>query len=418
MAEKRFWSYENKMVILCMLCFGLTMLDRFAIANMATFMMPELGMTNTDLGLVMSAFALAWGISGYLGSVLSDLTENKKLVLLACMLAFSVCSFLSGVAITFIALIIIRFIMGIFEGPIFPVLQAFVLAQSSPQRRGMNVGLVSTTSMGIISMLLGPIILVAVCQAFGWRQTFFLTLLPGLIIAYLVHKVLREPDMTNVGGAKTKAEKTSLKGSLSVFKNRNVITAILFSSFIMCWNITTLTFAPVYLVTVKGFSETAMSYIMAIIGLGAVIWGTLVPSLSDRFGRKSTVFIFSLLTVVSSLGLVIAPSPVLIGICVFIGWCGSGVFPIYQVAILGESIDPKYASTAIAGVQMVGEIGGGVIGVTIAGRLADLYGLGWALIFAASCMIAATLIGLGYYETAPLVLARRKNSKEIALGGF
>jgi len=308
-------------------------------------------------------------------------------------------------------LIAIRFMLGVFQGPVFPVAQSFVLAQSSVKRRGMNMGLVSTTSMGLICMLIGPIILVALTQAFGWRHALFLTLLPGLFIAYLVFRMLKEPDMTQITGVMTKAKKPSLRECMIVFKNRNVITAIFFSGFIMCWNVTTLTFAPVYLVNVKEFSETTMSYIMAIIGFGAVIWGTLVPSLSDRFGRKPMIIIFSLFTVVSSLGLVMMPSVALIGISLFIGWCGSGVFPVYQAAVLGESVDPQYASTAMAGVQMIGEIVGCVIGVAIGGRLADVYGLHVSLIYAACCMIIATLIAFGFYETAPRILAKR--NKEI-----
>jgi len=405
---RKFWSYENKMVMICMLCFGFVMLDRFAIANLATFIMPDLQLTHTDFGLVMAVFSLSWGVAGYLGSALSDLTSSKKRILLIAVVAFSACSFFTGMATGFIMLTAIRFLMGIFQGPVFPIAQAFVLAQSSPKRRGMNMGLVSTTSMGIICMLLGPIILVAICQAIGWRYTLFSTLFPGLAVAYLVIKVLKEPDMAAVEGETIKTKKTSLKDSLSIFKNRNVITAIIFSSFIMCWNVTTLTFAPLYLVNVKGYSESVMSYIMAIIGLGAVIWGTLIPSLSDKFGRKPVTIIFSLLTVIAPLGLVMSSSVVIIGICVFVGWCGSGVFPVYQAAVLGESVDAKYASTAMAGVQMIGEIGGCVIGVAIAGKLADLYGLNVTLIYAACCMIVATLIAFGYYETAPVILAKRK----------
>ena len=407
MENKKIWSYENRMVSICMLCFGFTMFNRFAIANLATFIMPDLRMSNTDLGLVMSAFSLSWGVAGYLGSALSDVTASKKRILLICVVAFSICSFLTGAAVNLTMFIAVRFALGIFEGPVFPVAQAFVLAQSSPKRRGMNMGLVSTTSMGLISMLLGPIVLVALCRAFGWRMTLFLTLLPGLMVAFLAYRGLKEPEMLKVAGVAAKAEKPSFKDSLVVFKNRNVITAILFSSFIMCWNVTTLTFAPLYLVNVKGFSETGMSYIMAIIGVGAVIWGTLVPSLSDRIGRKPAVVVFSLLTVVSPLGLVLSPSAVIICLCVFVGWCGSGVFPVYQAAILGESIDSKYASTAMAGVQMVGELGGCVAGVAIAGKLADVYGLNAPLIYAACCMVVATLIGFAYYETAPAIMAGR-----------
>ena len=268
--------------------------------------------------------------------------------------------------------------------------------------------------MGLIANLLAPILLVALCQAVGWRITFFLTFIPGAIVAYLVFKVLKEPDMTRVEGATAKAEKTSLKDSLVIFKNRNLITSMIFSSFIMSWNVGTLTFAPLFLVNVKGFSPVLMSCIMAAFGVGAVVWGVLVPGLSDRFGRKPIIIIFTFLSIISPLGLILSSSAVVIGLCAFAGWSGSGVFALYQAAILGESVDTKYASTAMASVQMTGEIGGCVIGVAVAGKLADIYGLQAPLIFAACCLVVATLIAFAYYETAPLIVAKRP---DISVGG-
>jgi predicted MFS family arabinose efflux permease len=110
----------------------------------------------------------------------------------------------------------------------------------------------------------------------------------------------------------------------------------------------------------------------------------------------------------SPIGLLLCSSHIILGLCVFLGWSGSGVFALYQAAIIGESVDTKYASTAIASVQMIGEIGGSVIGVAVAGILADIYGLQTSFFFTACCMVAATFVAISYYETAPLVLARRR----------
>ena len=416
-------SYENKMVAICMLCFGFTMFERFAVTNLSPFIMEDLNMTNTQLGQIMSVFALAWALSGFFGSIFSDIAGNKKTLLGVVVICFSVCSLLTGLASTFIMLAIIRFVLGLFEGPVFPLVQAFSLAQSSTKRRGLNMGLISTTSMGLIANLIGPIVLVALFHIFGWRVTFFLTVIPGLFVAWLVFKVLEEPDMVMVkdvahsardgylgdDGKPSPGGRLSFRDSLSIFRNRNVRTSMAFSCFIVSWNVALLTFTPGYLIHVKGFSPTSMSIIMAMIGVGAVVWGILVPGLSDRFGRKPVIIIFSILSIVSPLGLLLSSSGVMIGICMFIGWSGSGVFALYQSAILGESVDTRYASTAIASVQMTGELGGAVIGVSAAGMLADSYGFHAAFIFAASCMVIATLIALAYYETAPLVPARRKD---------
>ena len=187
---------------------------------------------------------------------------------------------------------------------------------------------------------------------------------------------------------------------------------MIFSVFIITWCVGTLTFAPVYLVNVKGFTPTEMSYIMAVLGIGAVVWGMVIPGLSDRFGRKPMLIIFSLLSVFSSFGFLLASSFASISVLAFIGWCGSGVFGIYQAAISGESVDVKYFSTAVAVIIMIGEVFGAFIGMTLAGAMADLYGLYAALIFSGCCAVVAGLVAFAYYETAPLALARRNMRKE------
>ena len=400
-------SYENRMVAVCMLCTGFAMFDRFAIANLSPFVMAELGMTNAQLGQMMSAVALAWAFSGFFVSAFSDMGAGKKKLLAALVLLFSAFSFLTGLARGIAMLVAIRFALGLFGGPVFPIVQAFSLAQSQARRRGLNMGLVTTVAMGLIANLIGPIALVALCGAIGWRATFLTTLIPGIAVAALVLRVLKEPDMSKIEGTHANEGRPTFREAMHIFKNRNVRTSMVFGCFLVSWNIAMLTFAPAYLVSVRGVDPAAMSHIMAVFGAAAVMWGLLVPSLSDRLGRKPVAIAFTLLSIVSPLGMLLAPSPLAMGVCIFIGWSGSGVFAIHQAAILGESVDTKYASSAMASVQMTGEIGGGVIGVMAAGILADIYGLHTALIFAACCAAAASLIAFAYYETAPAILTKR-----------
>ncbi|MDD3168791.1 MAG: MFS transporter, partial [Eubacteriales bacterium] len=168
-------GYENIMVLVVALAFGFVMFDRFALPNLAPFILPDLGMDAAQFGLVMSAFAFTWAGVGFLASFWSDLKENKKKMLAFFIVMFSVCSLSTGFAAGFVSLLVIRLVMGVFEGPIYPLNMSFLLAQSSPSRRGFNMGIMGTTSVGLISSLAGPLIVVALAQSVGWRTTFFLT---------------------------------------------------------------------------------------------------------------------------------------------------------------------------------------------------------------------------------------------------
>ena len=220
-------GYENIMVMVVALAFGFVMFDRFALTNLSVFIVPDLGLTNTQFGLVLSSFAVTYAIIGFLACFWSDVKGTKKKFLAIFIVLFSLCSLMTGFAGGFLSLLMIRLVMGVFEGPILPLNQSFLLAQSTPSRRGFNMGIMTTSSVGLISSLLGPLIVVALAQVVGWRNTFFLTIIPGLIVAFLVMKLLIEPDMSAVTATTAKVDR---KGEFKeILKNRNIIVCLLYS---------------------------------------------------------------------------------------------------------------------------------------------------------------------------------------------
>ena len=400
-------GYENIMVLVVALAFGFVMFDRFALTNLAPMILPDLKMNNTQFSLVLASFAIPYAGIGFLACFWSDVKGTKKKVLAAFIVCFSLCSLATGFAAGFLSLLMIRLVMGVFEGPILPLNQSFLLAQSTPSRRGFNMGIMTTSSVGLISSLLGPIIVVALAQALGWRTTFFLTIIPGLIVAFLVMKLLIEPDMSTVVATTAKVDR---KGEFKeILKNRNIITCLIYSVCILGWYVVMASFAPLFLTNVKGLSETTMSFVMSALGVGGIVWGMTVPALSDKFGRKPIIIIFGFLSIVTPLGLLYVPAsnlPLML-FCAFFGWCGAGVIAVFNGPVPAESVNPKFTSTSVAMIQGVGELCGTAIGAIIAGILADAYGLGAAMWLCVGLMIMGTFIAFNFYETAPMVLAKR-----------
>ncbi|MDR3671364.1 MAG: MFS transporter, partial [Holophaga sp.] len=358
------------MVIILCLAFGFVMFDRFALSYLMPFVAKDLKLSNTQIGLIMSAFAFAWALSGLFSSFLSDMRGGKKKFLAFSILLFSLLSFTTGLAGGFVSLIIIRVIMGAFEGPVLPLAQSFMLAGSTPSRRGFNMGVMQTSAVGVISSMVGPVLLVAMATALTWRKTFYLTIIPGLIVLFLAAKFLKEPKLAPTEAEQKPKEKVKLS---DVFRNRNIIVSLVFGPFILCWYVGLLSFAPLYLTTVKGLTPGAMSVIMSALGVGAVVWGIIVPMLSDHIGRKPIIVVFTLLSICAPLGLILVPAgnTALMALCAFVGWCGAGVYPLFMSTVPGESVNPKFVATAISSIQGFGEIIGAVVGMMVAGVMAD-----------------------------------------------
>lgn len=434
-------TMENLMVLTLCLIFGFVMFDRFALTNLETYiMMPEaeggIGITVEEIGLITSSFAIAWAVAGYIGGVIADLARAKKKILLICVLAFSVLSLSTGFAGSFVALMCIRFLMGVVEGPVLPLNQTIMINESTPSRRGLNAGLMQTSAVGLISSLLGPIICVALAESIGWRATFYITIIPGIIICIMIWFIIKEPvikgtnvvdsmldkplpgeDGYDVAQAQAEApaaedlEKPTFKDSLKMFKNRNVLVSVLAGIFILYWYICTLSFTPAFLVGFKGMSPVDMGFIMSCYGIGAIIWGIVIPRLSDIVGRKPMVIIGALLSIFANLGLLLTDNAAIMAVCCIIGWAGAGIFPLFESAIPAESVDPRYSTSAIGLVQLVGELVGAGFGATLCGFIGGAYGLDVAQWTCLIAIVIAAVIAFAYYETAPNVLAKRAARK-------
>jgi MFS family permease len=90
--------YEQRLIWVLGITFGFLFLDRNAASFVMPFIVTDLGLNNKQVGLIASALSFTWAISAFLGGALSDRTGRRKAILLASVVAFSLCSFLSGLA--------------------------------------------------------------------------------------------------------------------------------------------------------------------------------------------------------------------------------------------------------------------------------------------------------------------------------
>src|ERR1043165_3077953 len=89
--------YEWQVVLLLTLGFGLVGLDRWIIAPLFPAMMKDLNLDYQDLGNLIGALGLAWGLFAAVEGGLSDRIGRRK-VLVPAIIGFSLLSGLSGVA--------------------------------------------------------------------------------------------------------------------------------------------------------------------------------------------------------------------------------------------------------------------------------------------------------------------------------
>ena len=188
----RLLTYENALVAILGVTFGVVFMDRLAVNYLAPFIVRDLKLTATQVGLVSSALSITWALTNIGAGRLSDLMGRRKPLLIAAVIVFSCCSFVSGLATSFAVLIGARLFMGMAEGPVPPMVLTLMAETSSPKRIGLNTGLIINGCLSLFASVLGPILLIALAQALNWRAAFWIAAIPGLVMALLIARFVRE----------------------------------------------------------------------------------------------------------------------------------------------------------------------------------------------------------------------------------
>lgn len=401
--QRRSGTYQVFLVGILSLNFGILFFDRNALNFLMPFVQPDLKLTDTQVGMLSSGLSLTWAIAGFLVGRISDKLGSRKPVIVVSTIAFCLCSFVSGVASSFLMLLGARLLMGAAEGGVMPVSHSIIAAEVDEDKRGLAMGVGQNLGSNLLGSAAAPLVLVPVAIAFGWREAFFLAAAPGLISAAIIWFFVQEPvrEVLEAGAAP--------KATLGqAFADRNVqlcaiISVLLVSYLVCCW-----AFMPLYLMNDRHFDADTTKWLMATLGISAGIGSFVVAALSDRIGRKPAIVGFSLLGVILPLGaMFFTGSSWVLAAIFFFGWALNGVFPIFMATVPSESVDPRLTASLTGIVMGIGEVLGGVLSPFAAGILSDNFGRSAVMWMMLALTLLAALVGTGLRETAPRVLARR-----------
>jgi MFS family permease len=401
-------SYQWVLVGLLSLNFGVVFFDRNALNFMMPFIQPELGLSNTKIGALTAALALSWAVSGFFLGRVSDLLGKRKVILVICTVVFSCASLLSGLALTFAFLLAARLIMGISEGGVLPISQTLIAAEVLPARRGLAMGITQNFGAALLGNFLGPIVVVAMAAALGWRSACYLTAAPGLLMATLIGLFVTEPARSEPTGT-TPGKRDPLR---EIFAHRNIIICTLISVLLVAFLMVFYTFMPLVLTRLRGFDQRTMSWLMGTYGLSSIAYSVLIPGASDLVGRRPVTVIASAVSTVLPLSALFANGPLWQLFILFaLGSVISGVFPIAMATIPAETVTPRLIATVLGITMGAAEIIGGVVGPMASGVVADRFGLGTTLWVLVGCTVAMALLALALVETAPAAVRRRQNPR-------
>ena len=398
------WPQRLHVVTLLFLSVVVLYMDRVNISVVAPVLMQELGWDPAVMGTVLSAFFIGYFSTQILGGWLSDRWGSKG-ILGGAVAWWSLITMLTPFAHTFPAMLTVRISLGLGEGLSPPCLYSTV-ARWVPASERSRVTAFVATGMYVALIIAFPLA-VWIMTHLGWPWVFYLFGLLGLVWSggwYLL--VTNNPE----DHPRVSAEELSyiLQGQRSTqqaqtvpwqrFFRERAFWALLCAHFCTNWTwYTFLTWLPVYLVQVRGFSLTEMGiyatfpYIaMMFIGNGAAwvadraiqrgVSITVVRKLSQTVAFVGAALFLLLLTQTAS--------PWLTVLCITLGL---GFLSCFASGMGTNHLDigPKYAGVLI-GLTNTAATVPGILAPTITGFIVKFTG-NWNTVF----YLAAAILLVG-----------------------
>lgn len=166
-------------------------IDRHAIAVLGEPIRRDLGLSDTQLGLLTGlVFAVFYAVFGIPAGWIADRFGRVRTIAIACAL-WSTCSALSGLSRNFAQLALSRIGVGIGEAGGTAPSYSLIASRFEAHERGRAMGYFSLGSP--LAALLAVSGAGWAAAEFGWRTSLVAVSLPGVVLALVLWLVVREP---------------------------------------------------------------------------------------------------------------------------------------------------------------------------------------------------------------------------------
>lgn len=163
-----FSSTTTVLVLICLM-YGITYIDRVNVSTAASAFQKELHLSNTQVGLVFSAFAYPYLIFQIIGGWVSD-RFGARLALTASAIIWAGATVLTGFAGGLAAMLFARVLLGFGEGATFPTATRAMSDWTPEGKRGFAQGI--THSCARLGNALTPPLVAWLIVALSWRGSF------------------------------------------------------------------------------------------------------------------------------------------------------------------------------------------------------------------------------------------------------
>ena len=348
----------------------------------------ELGLSYSQIGLIMTCKYIASAIANVPGGVLVDTVGRKGLLMALSLFWVGFPYLLMGFSHGYLMLLACVALVG-FGNALWHPTAIPTLGRRYPERKGL---VLSVHGMGgNVGDAIAPIVIGAALAVFSWREVVVLNVLPGLVVAALLFVFLGSMRVgARKAGHEAQSFATYLAGLRDLFRSRSLVLLSTGSAFRTMTQSTLLTFLPVYLAHDMGYSPFWVGACLFALQAAGFAASPVAGHLSDRLGRKQILVgsMLSTAVVLAAMGLT-GGSPLFIALIAVLGFFLYATRPVIQAWMLEST--PKHLGGSSIGILFGAQAVGAALGPIVGGMIADRHGLLATFYFLAATIVVANL---------------------------
>ena len=366
--------------------------DRQLLASFANWIVPDLGLTNTQFGLLTGLiFIFFYSVAGVFMGVLADRVNRTRLIA-AGLALWSALTALSGMAKGFVSLAIPRLFIGVGESIMTPTAMSLLADRFPASRLGFASGVYY---MGVPIGVAASLFVVAYLEPLlGWRGCFYALGGVGLVLAAIMFVMKETPRRHEVEAlAKERAkegdetrseiERPTVKEMLAIliqaFKSSPALLMTVLGGVAFHFILGAATFEQLWFVHERGFDRTEIAELSGWLAFAGGVAGNLFGGVGgDWFLRKTgmgrPMFLFWIMLILTPISLyyrVVEPTTLFFMFGIFFGYFQLGCFYGPTFATVQELVPPQIRGTVVAFYILSLNFFGLGLGVTGGGIVVD-----------------------------------------------
>ena len=424
--SKKSNAYAWYVVLLCMLAYIFSFIDRQILALMIEPIKADLNLSDTQFSLLHGlAFSLFYAFMGLPLAYLADRFSRPKIIAVG-IVFWSIATALCGLSKSFIQLFFSRMGVGVGEATLSPAAYSMFSDMFSKDKLGRAVAVYSSGSFvgGGIAFLVGGYVIgllknmslieVPLLGAIkAWQMAFILVGLPGVFIGLLFVLTVRDPQRKGQRlDAQGYVEKTSMKKAFKFIKKHRTTFGCHYFGFtfyamaLYCL----ISWTPAFYMRKYGLTPTEAGYMLGTVMLVANTLGVFCAGwLNDWFiqkGRKDAPMITGVIGIV---GLIIPMivftqvSELWLSVALLVPAMFFASFPMPISTTAMQMLAPNQIRAQISAVfLLISNLVAVGIGTTLVALMTDkifgnplMVGMSLSIVGACSCVMAFILLKKG-----------------------